>query len=64
MFQRIHVAQKFNLKQQREFGAFLPWGGNMKDNKYKVVKHLLDFLFILWYNKYIKESDNNVRIRN
>ena len=32
MFQRIHGAQKFNLKQQREFGVFLQWSGDMKDN--------------------------------
>ena len=32
MFQRIHGVQKFNLKQQKEFGVFLQWSGDMKDN--------------------------------
>ena len=39
MFQRIHGVQKFNLKQQKAFGIFLQQNGDMKDNKYKVVKH-------------------------
>ena len=32
MFQRIHGAQKFNLKQQKGFGVFLQQNGDMKDN--------------------------------